>query len=581
VKRATERGTTRLIQRVAFAIAVALMGLAIQVGGTPPAHAMAINVCGSCTYTTIQSAINAAPGGSVIFIAGGTYTEHLSIPGGGTASSLTLWATTPATVDGLGPGSVLTMNTGSMVTLKNLTLTDGSAVNGGGIDDEGGSLTLFNSVVENSSASGLGGGIYSNQGAVTLQGSSSVHNDLATTDGGGIYSFVGTVSTQGTSTIHANSANAGGGIYDFFGTTLIEDGSSVYSNTSFRQAGGIFEDGGTLALEDQSTVHDNLAKSGDGGGIFVQEGFLGGPASLTMLSTSSVYKNRASVGGGIFNEGAMTTFASSSVHDNSAGNGGGIFNTGTLAVRGTSSIYHNNAASGGGIENNFLGALGIGYSIRKNGLPANAASVTVQDFSTIHDNSAGQLGGGIDNEATPPCAHSASLICANVAPSGGVVVQDGASVYHNVSVYGAGIYNANTLTLQGNGSVHDNTRAVYGGGIYNAGGAETDLRGHSSVHHNGAVFGGGIYSSSGTVNLFDNTTLHDNLASVFGGGIYQDGGTLTLQNFSVVTRNSATGDGGGIYGANSPTVALWGVNAVTSNTPNNCFPVGAFPPCAG
>jgi predicted outer membrane repeat protein len=102
------------------------------------------------------------------------------------------------------------------------------------------------------------------------------------------------------------------------------------------------------------------------------------------------------------------------------------------------------------------------------------------------------------------------------------------------------------------------------------------------VYHNAALLGGaGIFSYFGTIGLFDNTTVHDNAASSAGGGIYQDGGALTLKSFSSITHNTATFNGGGLYASNSPTVTLWGAKAIRLNTPDNCFPVGAFPPCAG
>ena len=52
-----------------------------------PVHAADLDVCPTCTYTTIQSAINAAGRGDRIRVAQGTYVENLSIGG---SKSLTI-----------------------------------------------------------------------------------------------------------------------------------------------------------------------------------------------------------------------------------------------------------------------------------------------------------------------------------------------------------------------------------------------------------------------------------------------------------------------------------------------------------
>jgi hypothetical protein len=93
-----------------------------------------------------------------------------------------------ATVDGGGNGSALTIGAGAVVKISTLTITDGkSSTNGGGIFNDGGTVTLDNAAVTGNAAA-EGGGIYNDGGTVRLNGRASVvsHN-TAGTDGGGIW----------------------------------------------------------------------------------------------------------------------------------------------------------------------------------------------------------------------------------------------------------------------------------------------------------------------------------------------------------------------------------------------------------
>lgn len=73
---------------------------------TQPVTAADLFVCSSCTYTTIQSAINVASPGDTIHVEAGTYAEHVTIP-----ISLTLVGADKATtiIDGGGSGIVVTV----------------------------------------------------------------------------------------------------------------------------------------------------------------------------------------------------------------------------------------------------------------------------------------------------------------------------------------------------------------------------------------------------------------------------------------------------------------------------------------
>jgi hypothetical protein len=630
----TADGRSSTIPRLGIALLLGFAGLLIQ--SARPLSTLAspsLNVCAACAYTTIQSAINAATGITTIYIAPGTYSESLSVPGAGSATSVTLWATPSATVDAGGSNTVLSVAPGRTVVLMNMNLTNGSEL--------------------------VGGGIFNEHGTVTLLGTSSVYGNVASDLGGGIYNDGGQLSLHNTSSVHDNVASDGSGIYNTSrgeqgGTVTLEDRSAVYNNTPIIIAskanrgvkptgvvtsvgGGIDNDAGSVTLEDSSTVHDNGASAG--GGIANDD-------MLTIQDRASVYRNAAlAFGGGLASGGVVTMLGSGSVHDNVAPDGGGIFNEGTLVVRNTSSVYLNTAfGDGAGILNINLRAGQNSDSIRPL-QPSSTPTVLLRDFSTVHDNTAGGDGGGIATGATssPAFRLSSRSVRQKILPSPQVTVQDGSSVYHNsAGDEGGGVYvNNDSLLVTATGSIHDNSAAVEGGGVYNNLGT-VQLTGHGSLYRNSAPSGGGIYNFDGGVAFFDNTSAHDNSAPTAGGAVYNfsdtvgegdlftvnfsaithntsldgaavynaDGyveldnisslnhniaarygagifdttaGTITANDTSSIDHNTAGSQGGGIYAATTPSanIVLWGANAVRFNTPNNCYPVGSFPPCVG
>ena len=260
--------------------------------------------------TALRAAItNAAPGDTIVLAANGTYTldgteleivKKLTINGRG------------ATISGNAASRVIYVENTGNLTLRDVIITGGSAEEGGGIFNSGGTVTLKDkSSVTGNTASGSGGGINNEYGTVTLKDKSSVSGNTANV-GGGIFNYEdGTVTLSDTSRVSGNTAdNGSGGIYNSLGGTVtLKDKSSVSGNTA-NVSGGILNDGGTVTLKDTSSVSGNTAY--DGGGIYNTNG------TVTLSDKSSVSGNTA------------------------AGNGGGIYNGGTL----------NNANAGGNVRNN-------------------------------------------------------------------------------------------------------------------------------------------------------------------------------------------------------------------------------------
>jgi hypothetical protein len=161
----------------------------------------------SCTDAALNDCL---PGGThfdglVTFNCGGPKTIDIS-PGAGGTGTKAISADT--TIDGGGlvtisGGGPVFVNGGITFVVRNLTIANGSALDGGGIYNLG-TLTVTNSTFDHNSVANDGGGIYNN-GTLTVTNSTFDHNSAGS--GGGIYIFNATLEL--TNTIIANSTAGG------------------------------------------------------------------------------------------------------------------------------------------------------------------------------------------------------------------------------------------------------------------------------------------------------------------------------------------------------------------------------------
>jgi uncharacterized repeat protein (TIGR01451 family) len=226
---------------------------------------------------TINGAIGKASAGDTIYVAVGTYTstenevvlidKDITLSGGWDASFGVQDGT--STVDGEESRRGIVVNNGVTAVIGRFTVQNGASTNrGGGIYNNGGTLTLDNSTVTGNAVNRsviqvFGGGIYSSS-TLTMT-SCTVSGNATTYSGGGIYHRDGTL-TMSNCTIYDNTARDGGGINN--GGTLILNNSTVSGNRADQLGGGIAS-GGTLTLH-SSTVGDNRADIG--GGIYAGGG---------------------------------------------------------------------------------------------------------------------------------------------------------------------------------------------------------------------------------------------------------------------------------------------------------------------
>jgi len=191
------------------------------------------------------------------------------------------------------------------LTLVRCTVTDNTALVGGGINADRGNVTLIDSTVARNVSQGVGGGIHTGTGILTMSGST-VRRNLSGGQGGGIDATTATVKN---STVSGNSAlQNGGGIRA--GTATLTN--STVSGNFARNGGGILADSATLT---SCTVSGNSAGI-DAGGIGATT------ANLTNCTISGNFATNQ--GGGIF---AITTatLLNCTITENSAHTGGGLF----------------------------------------------------------------------------------------------------------------------------------------------------------------------------------------------------------------------------------------------------------------
>ncbi len=147
------------------------------------------------------------------------------------------------------------------VTLDRLIIADGKSVDGendsgGGIKNDGGTLTVVNSVLSNNYAIWSGGGIHNN-GVMTLINSIIEFNYAHGAAGGGIHNTISGILTVIDSSFIENTASQGGGLVNDGQLTL--SGSTLKGNTA-GLGGGIYNFG--TAIIANATFTENEAGVG-------------------------------------------------------------------------------------------------------------------------------------------------------------------------------------------------------------------------------------------------------------------------------------------------------------------------------
>ena len=466
-------------------------------------------------------------------------------------------------IDGGGTVGCFTVESGTTVTLKGLTIQHGHAYYGGGIENYG-SLTVVNTTITGNEADDSGGGIDNWLGTLSVANSTISGNkaDGEDGDGGGGINNFGPLTITG-STLSGNDAFGGGGGGVYNASTLTVIASTFASNLTAGFGGGL-DSMGTLNSTG-TTFTGNIANRG--GGLFamgtasvVGGTFLGNSASsgggvenfghLT-VSSSRIETNRASVGGGLDTFTFAATILNATTVASNVSLQGAASDLGGVAVDGSSSNNVIGVGGGAGLKSGISGnQVGVLQVTSNSALATDVGSLPWAVAQASADRSgvpiairfdpalAGQtirLTGTLELQNT-----TTGESIAIIAPAVGLTVAGGGA-QSNFSVFtvdGGTAVSLNGLTIMGG-------HANFGGAIENTG---TLSISNSTIVANTAVYAGGcIYNTSlGTLTATDSTFTGNLVTDLHGkGGAIENDGVLTLIR-STLTGNSAPFGGGGI-----------------------------------
>ncbi|GAC1641590.1 MAG: hypothetical protein NVS4B8_10040 [Herpetosiphon sp.] len=410
-----------------------------------------------------QAAFNGCPagvGGDTINLPAGTYT--LTIPGIAENNNATgdLDIIKPITIVGAGAAATI-IKAGPGFGDRLFHITMPVAVELRGVTLQGGTAT-------GQGRFGDGGAIY-NEGALVIA-DSVVTGNTAVNEGGGIASAGSTLRLVNT-TVDSNSAAVNGGGIAFASATM--------------DPGKLIE----LFVTNNSTISNNTAGMQGGGIIDLNRGML--------LQDSRVVNNRVtgakSQGGGVGNFLGWGSIERSRVEGNKADQGGGVATGGDFAII-DSEIVGNTARLGGGI--------------------GNALQLTLRG-STVRDNEATELGGGLGNDS-------------GYAFGPGTATVENTTFANNRAARGGGIATAGTFSMTG-GVIRNNTATTRGGGVSIGNGTAT-FNG-TQILNNGAPTGGGVFQAFDTT--YGTTKTSSQLIGLAVSGNQGQGVTLISGDMSI------------------------------------------------
>ncbi|MFJ3800164.1 hypothetical protein ACIPSJ_28260 [Streptomyces sp. NPDC090088] len=259
--------------------------------------------------------------------------QDLTVRGGNATIALT----------GTGNGGGILVDGGGALKLSGVDVIDNTAsVSGGGVAvATSGTAVIRRSWVGFNNAS-VGGGLFS-EGTLVVEGSEFGRNH-AQIQGGGIDQDGGTATIHATIISRNTATVRGGGLADFGGTTNISE-SKIANNTTGFAGGGIVNE--TSLTLDKSEVSGNVvaAPGGDGGGIYNST-----TNGVLNLKGSKVIRNSANgrtsttnptQAGGIFNDFGLLTLDHSYVRNNASTAAPGGLRTNVPITLTDSTITHN------------------------------------------------------------------------------------------------------------------------------------------------------------------------------------------------------------------------------------------------
>ena len=255
---------------------------------------------------------------------------------------------------------------GAEVLLKDLILTDGYIVTGGG------------------------GAILTEQGSTVRLDEVQLRNNTAKF-GGAIATLGGTGETivRGSLLDNNQALGGGGGIYTNSPLT-ISDGTTFIRNTARRDGGAISIDDRAVAVIEQSRFEQNQSLTEEGGGVYAS-------GSLTVNQTEFISNTASLRGGGVNSAGNKTLIIESHFLRNQADKFGGAFYTTSPQVEVSQSAFIQNSAAeeGGAIISKGKSVLSDNRFIKNKAFEGAGLILTSDETSHLVNNL------WVDNESDP------------------------------------------------------------------------------------------------------------------------------------------------------------------------------------
>lgn len=421
---------------------------------------------GSCTEAAFAAAV--AVGGAIAFDCGGTPTNPVTIPITSekpVTLSTSIDGGSSIILNGGGTTRILAVNSGVNLSLNNITLSNGYAINGGAVTNQGGMLRVVNSHFEGNHAVYDGGAIASQQGSVAIIQSTFDDNE-ALVSGGAIWIMQGSSTSISGTTFENNQAAVHGG------AIMLSSLNTRIVNSSFTTNLSVFA-GGALYVQDGSmvTVADSSFRANESDYILDANMLLGGAAIRNegnlRVERSTFANNIGQFGGAILSTNMLAVIDCQFTQNSALADGGAFY-----IERGQATIEHtqmtgNLATGAGGAVANFglttisdstlmsNVANGLGGGIYASSLSSNPPSTltsTIIERTTLEDNKSNN-GGGLF--ANAPVLISESALIANLGTVGGGIDAGESSIAGNP-----------TLVTIKNSTLSGNTAYVRGGGIH-------------------------------------------------------------------------------------------------------------------
>jgi fibronectin-binding autotransporter adhesin len=511
---------------------------------------------GTLADVTLPYAVAHALGGDTIALPGGlgVITLNATLP---LTQSITIdgnasWSTF---ISGNNSVQVFHVNSGVTATISGVTIENGLANNGAGINNAGNLTLSDDDIVDCGSASNTtnrdGAGIY-NSGTLLMAGST-VSNNVSCYNGGGIYNS-GTANLYD-STIFANATYTfGGGIANFGTLSLVS--CTVAGNVGWDGIALCPEDGGGI-FNNGTTTLDNTIVAGNNGS--------NGPDIYGPVTTN--YSLIGNISGTTYSGSNNLLGFSAGLASSLAYNGGSVPN---LALRpGSVALETGDPAQAGIISENYafrpltpdIGAYQTLMTVTSSAanIPDDSPTITINGsgFSTTPADNTVTFNDGV--VGTVVIASSTQLVVdVNTPPTS---LGSLTAVVHSGSDF-------NGLPVQVGTEVNATWTVTDAAGM---GGSLTDITLPYAVAH---ALGGDTIDfapslSGSTINLAATLTMSQNVAitglgadnlAVSGGGLVQDffissGVTSSITGLRIEDGLASNGGGGGILNLGSLSVA--------------------------